>query len=140
MRGAARLLSRGLVVLLLFTACESTYYGRLDEFIVGRVSAYGGNPAKEESIAPLIGRWKASTDEFGCVIETRDVGIEALEKFVSGAYGLPSRRTLVSDGSVQYVVSARTAGVAIWFRAMTNRAVRITINKPMHFSKEGASQ
>ena len=128
-----------LLLLLLFTACESTYRGRLDEFIVKRVSAYGGHPATDTSAMPLIGRWKVTTDEFGCVIETGDIGIEAIDKFVCGAYGPPTHRTLVSDGSVQYVVSAKTAGVAIWFRATTNGTLRITINKPMHFSKEWAN-
>lgn len=121
----------------LLTGCEQRNQagitsGRLDEVLIAEIRDNGGQQVKPpEALSSQVSTWSYRRDQFGTVLETHDIDFAQVDQFVRRAYGEPSKAGKTPEHSQQWVVSAKTAGVAIWYSAL-EKGVRITILKAVN--------
>lgn len=118
-------------VIFMTSGCLAfAHSGRLDAFLVEELHRYGARAPLISPSAELSGTWKYRRDQFGIVIITSSIPFEKVDAFFREAYGAPEVNEL-RDGP-QYVIPARRAGVAVWYRQRTN-GVWVTINRPFQY-------
>jgi len=110
-----------------------TVSGSLNAFILSKVVGYGGAAPSGGSSNVMVGKWTVSVDNFGTLIQTDKINFEQVDRFLKELYGAPAAAGRTTEGHRQWVIPARTAGVAIWYLA-TGEGVRIIINKQLRLN------
>lgn len=120
-----------LLALVFVLGCRSHQAsGSLGDFVLKRITAYGGTPPPLSATGKLPAHWTYTEDRHGILITTRDVSFEEVDRFLRDAYGNPTEGGKTPDGHNQWVIPARVSGVAIWY-AKTISGVQININPPL---------
>jgi len=101
--------------------------GDFSTFLTNTVYSLGGHINGEHQCKQIVGTWWYFTDQYGMLIESRDVSYEDFDSIVKCLYGEPSK---FPKG--QRAIPARTAGVVIWYDTQPY-GLRICINKRLPF-------
>lgn len=109
-----------------------TTSGHFAEMLIAEIKYQGGRDVSLPSaLQSPVSTWRYQRDRFGTVLETQDIEFGEVDKFVRSTYGELSKACITTQDSQQWVISAKTAGVAIWYSAL-EKGVRVTIQKPIN--------
>ncbi len=105
-----KLLTICLVALVFVSGCKSHQAsGSLGDFVLKRVTAYGGKSPPSSSTGKLPAHWTYAGDRHGILITTRDVSFEEVDKFLRGVYGTPTEGGKTPSGYTQWVIPSSKA-------------------------------
>jgi hypothetical protein len=106
--------------------------GDLGQFLLKRIVDNGGKIATLQTPPQLQGEWKYSDENIGTIIESDDITLEQVDRFLRAIYGAPSKGGNTPAGDIQWVVPAKTSGVSIWY-CKGGKGIQISILKPLRF-------